>query len=70
VRLYCMLQDKDRTREEIVLSEELVLRVQRGGNTIVQFFPVSFSEFIIDNVYGKKERERVAQTGCRKIYCG
>ena len=65
-----MSQDKDRAREEITRSEELVLRVQPGGNTIVQFFPVSFSEFIIDNVYGKKERELAAKTGCRRIYCG
>jgi len=65
-----MSQDRDRTLEEIRASEELVLRVQPGGNTVVQFFPVSFSEFIIDNVYGKKERELAARTGRRKIYCG
>jgi hypothetical protein len=65
-----MSQDKDKTCEEIAQSEELVLHVKLGGNTVVQFFPVSFSEFIIDNVYGKKERELAARTGCRKIYCG
>lgn len=61
-----MSQDK----EDALVKEELVLRVQPGGNTIIQFFPVSFSEFIIDYVYGKEERERAAQTGYRKIYCG
>jgi len=61
-----MSQDK----KNAPVKEELVLRVQPGGDTIVQFFPVSFSEFIIDYVYGKKDRERMAQTECRRIYCG
>ncbi len=61
---------RDRTEEEIRETEELVLCVKPGGNTIVQFFPVSFSEFIIDYVYGKEQRERAALTGSRKIYCG
>lgn len=51
-------------------EEELILHIKPGGNTRVEFFPVSFSEFIIDYVYGKEDRERAEQTGCRKIYCG
>ena len=56
--------------EPVVKENKLTLRVMLGGRTIIDFFPVSFSEFIIDNVYNKKERERMKLTGCRKIYCG
>lgn len=52
------------------VKEELVLRIPPGGETEVEFFPVSFSDFIIDCVLDKKQRERLAQTECRKIYCG
>ena len=51
-------------------KEELVLHIKPNGDTVVEFFPVSFSEFIIDYVYGKKEREKAKQAGCCKIYCG
>lgn len=53
-----------------VEEKKLVLRVSPGGVTKIDFFPVSFSEFIIDYVYGKEDRERMALTKCRKIYCG
>ena len=59
---------EEKPAEEI--KEEVVLKVHPGGNTSIDFFPVSFSEFIIDYVYGKKDRERMAITGCRKIFCG
>jgi len=49
---------------------KMVLRVHPGGNTTIDFFPVTFSEFIIDYVYGKEDRERMALTGTRKIFCG
>jgi len=61
-----MSQDKSKE----LVKEELVLRIKPGGKTVVDFFPTSYSEFIIDNVYDKKQRERAALTGSRKIYCG
>jgi hypothetical protein len=51
-------------------GDELTIIVMPNGDTRIDFFPVSFSEFIIDNVYSKEERERLASTECRKIYCG
>lgn len=60
----------DKEEYNPTVKEELVLRVLPGGETIVEFFPVSFSGLLIDYVLGKEDRERLAQTGCRKIYCG
>ena len=54
----------------IVGEDELILRIMPNGDTKIVFFPVSFSEFIIDYVYGKEDRERMTLTECRKIYCG
>ena len=49
---------------------ELIIRLMPNGDTKIDFFPVEFSEFIIDYVMSKEERERMALTGCRRIYCG
>lgn len=51
-------------------NDRLILHIKPGGSTRIEFFPVSFSEFIIDHIYDKKNRERIKQTDCRKIYCG
>ena len=51
-------------------KEQFTICVTDEGGTMVDFFPVSFSEFMIDCVFDKKERDRLALTGCRKIYCG
>lgn len=61
---------KEQKPKEEEAKPQLVLRIHPGGTTTVQFFPVSFSEFIIDYVYDKKNRERMARTGARRIYCG
>ncbi len=53
-----------------VEENKLTLRIMPDGSTRIDFFPVSFSEFIIDNVYNKEDRERMKKTNCRKIYCG
>ena len=58
------------TEKDQVKGDKLTIVVKPGGKTHIDFFPVSFSEFIIDYVYGKEDRERMALTGCRKIYCG
>jgi len=52
------------------IAETMVLRVCPDGSTKIEFFPVSFSEFIIDYVYDKEERDRIEQYGSRRIYCG
>jgi hypothetical protein len=38
--------------------EELVIRIKPNGDSVVDFLPVSFSEFIIKNMYDKERRER------------
>ena len=64
-----MSSTKEQVKPE-VKENKLTLRVMPSGSTIIDFFPVSFSEFIIDNVMSKEERERMKLTNCRKIYCG
>jgi len=51
-------------------EDELVLRIRANGEVFVGFFPVSFSEFVIDHVYSKERREKLEELGSRKIYCG
>lgn len=51
-------------------EEELVINIKANGDAFVGFFPVSFSEFVIDYVYDKKRRESLKEMGIRKIYCG
>lgn len=58
------------TKELLVKENKLTLCIMPDGETRVDFFPVSFSEFMIDYVLSKEERERMALTECRKIYCG
>jgi len=50
--------------------EGFTIIVKPNGDTEIPFFPISFSEFIIDYVYSKEERERMALTESRRIYCG
>ena len=51
-------------------QEELVLCIKPDGSAYVEFFPVSFSEFVIDYVYDKERRETLEELGCRRVYCG
>lgn len=65
-----MLMERSNSISSEDNQEELILHIRPGGNTRVEFFPVSFSEFIIDYVYNKEDRERAKRTNCRRIYCG
>lgn len=51
-------------------QEELILHIRSDGSTYVEFFPVSFSDFVIDYVYDKDRRNALKKMKCRKIYCG
>jgi len=51
-------------------EECLTIKISPEGDTEIEFFPVSYSEFIIDYVYSKEDRERANALGTRKIYCG
>jgi len=51
-------------------EKELILHIREDGSTYVEFFPVSFSDFVIDYVYDKERREKLKEMGCRRIYCG
>jgi len=51
-------------------TESLEIKVLPNGDTLIEFHPVSFSEFIIDYVYDKESRELTEKMGTRKIYCG
>ncbi len=67
-----MSQDKEDVYnyDDAIKDDELVIHVLPGGDTRLGFFPVSYSDFVIDYIYGKKDKERLAKTGCRRIYCG
>ena len=52
------------------MDTPLEIRVFPDGSTEVGFFAVEYSEFIIDYVLNKKDREMYAAAGARKIYCG
>ena len=41
-----------------------------NGDTYIEWVSVPFSEFIIDYVLGKEEREKYNKYDCRRIYCG
>jgi len=60
----------NKEEEDAIIKRPLIIRITPEGNTELEFFSVSFSEFIIDYVYSKKDRELAASTGTRKIYCG
>lgn len=65
-----MSASKEQFLKEKTVKGKMTLKIHPGGNTTVDFFPVALSGFVIDYVYGKKDRDRIAQTGSRKIYCG
>lgn len=52
------------------MEQELELRILPNGDVELTFFAVEFSEFIIDYVLSKNDRERYDKYGTRKIYCG
>lgn len=62
-----MSTTKDQVPDE---KRQMTLKIYPGGTATVDFFPVCMSEYVIDCVYGKEDRERIAITGTRKIYCG
>jgi len=51
-------------------EDELVVKIRTNGSIFVGFFPVSFSEFVIDYIYDKERREKLKELGSRRIYCG
>jgi len=42
-----------------VAEESMDIIIEMDGSICVPFFPVSFSEFVIDHLYDDEERERV-----------
>lgn len=51
-------------------KDSITIRISKEGETSLDFFPVSYSEFVIDYVYSREERERAKSMNIRKIYCG
>ena len=58
--------------EKNIGKNTMDIRILPDGSTEIDFFPVSFSDFIIKYVYGKKERDLAEQfpESEQKIYCG
>ena len=58
--------------EKNIGKDTMDIRILPDGSTEIDFFPISFSDFIIKYVYGKEERdlaEQFPESG-QKIYCG
>jgi hypothetical protein len=53
--------DPNRTQE---------IRVLPDGSTVIEWVTVAFSEFIIENVYSKEDRELAHKMGQTRIFCG
>lgn len=53
--------DPDRTQ---------VVRVLPDGTLVIDWVTVSFSGFIIENLYSQEERDRCHRVGTKSIYCG
>lgn len=50
------------------MAESMEIHIEENGDVDVPFFPVSFSEFIIDNIMTEEERNSTPSNG--RIYCG
>lgn len=47
-----------------------VVRVLSDGSLVIDWVTVSFSGFIIENLYSQEEREQCHCVGTKSIYCG
>jgi len=58
--------------KEQLVEPCLEIIVKPNGDTEVLFMPVEFSEYVIDYILPKEERDRYNSSGFRgrKIYCG
>jgi hypothetical protein len=60
-----------------MMAEELQITINKEGETVIPFFGVSFSDFIVKNVFDETERAKVEQYRSMgspevagKIFCG
>ena len=51
-------------------DKKQTLIIRNDGSTHIEWVSVPFSEFIIDHVMSKEERDQFKKMGTRKIYCG
>jgi hypothetical protein len=51
-------------------TKTLPIRILPNGETVVDWLPTEFSDFIIKYIYSKEERERALMFGNQKIWCG
>jgi len=64
------------------MAESMEMHIEEDGTVFIPFFPVSFSEFIVDHVYDEEEKKRIETVEAlsrridpegkrrRKIFCG